>query len=100
MIALQLLGRLDQAPTFPRHVDLRHIRRLDLTGFGYGPYWREFLRFPMDPSLRRTIEAVVRAREMGFGGDYGTWRSKARRTLALTKHMWGDLAAGLRMLWC
>ena len=100
MVALQLLGRLDQCPTFPHRIDLKHIRRLDLTGFGYGPYWREFLRYPMDPSLRRTIGSVVRAREMGFGGDYGTWKSKARRVLALAKHMRTDLAAGLRALWC
>ncbi len=100
MVALQLLGRLDQCPTFPHRIDLKHIRRLDLTGFGFGPFWREFLRFPMDPNLRRTVESVVRAREMGFGGDYGTWKSKARRTLALAKHMWGDLTAGLRMLRC
>jgi hypothetical protein len=98
MVALQLLGRLDQSPTFPHHIDLRQIRRLDLTGVGFGPFWREFLGYPLDPSLRRTIEAVVRAREMGFGGDYGTWKSKARRTLALTRHIGGDFVAGIQVL--
>ena len=96
MIGLQLLGRLDECPTFPHHIDLRRIRRLDLTESSL--FWREFLGFPVDPSLRRTIESAVRAAEMGFGGDYGTWNSKARRTLALTKHIRADLIAGLRML--
>jgi hypothetical protein len=35
---------------------------------------------------------------MGFGTDYGTWKSKARRALVLARHMRDDLAAGLRML--
>ena len=87
-------------PTFPHRIDLKHIRRLDLTGFGYGPYWREFLRYPMDPSLRRTIGSVVRAGRWVSVEIIGTWKSKARRVLALAKHMRTDLAAGLRTTWC
>jgi len=97
MLALELLGRLEQCPTLPHRIDERAIGKFALSEDAM-LYWREFLGYPMDSRLRRTIESAIRTQEMGFGTDYGTWKSKARRALVLARHMRDDLAAGLRML--
>ncbi len=97
MVALYFLGRLQQCPTLPHHIDLRQIRRLELPASSL-PHWREFLDRPTHPELRRALEASIRTQEMGFGPDWGTWKSKARRSLALMRHTWADLTAGIQVL--
>jgi len=50
------------------------------------------------PELRRAVEAAIRTQEMGFGRDWGTWKSKGRRSLALMRHISADLTAGIQVL--
>jgi hypothetical protein len=96
MIALKALGCLDDCPTLPHEIDLRAMRGVAL--HYEAPLWQQVLDYPIDRKLRRTIEAVIRTQEMGFGTDYGTLKSKARRTLVLARHIGRDLAAAVEVL--
>lgn len=60
MVGLHVIGRLQDCPAMPHHIDPRMIRRLRLDA-GSAVFFREFLQFPIEPpELKRAIHYALR----------------------------------------